>query len=93
MRAAVGLGVPDGVCGRVAGAGGQAVVEGERCGMPDNAERSLTPGRPHDGNRLRIRCSAQDQSEWQIEWQTALACACPGLVNAGLCSCSSCSGV
>jgi hypothetical protein len=67
----------------------QAVVERERCGMPDNAERSLTSGSPHDGNRLRIRCSAQDQSEWQIEWQTALACACPGLVSAGLCSCSS----
>ena len=30
----------------------------------------------------------QDQSEWQIEWQMALARAHPGLVGAGLCSCS-----
>jgi hypothetical protein len=30
----------------------------------------------------------QDQTEWQIEWQTAPARACRGLAGAGLCSCS-----
>jgi hypothetical protein len=28
----------------------------------------------------------QDQSEWQIEWQTVLAGACLGLADARLCS-------
>jgi hypothetical protein len=30
----------------------------------------------------------QDQVEWQIEWQTVLARAGPGLAGASLCSCS-----
>ena len=35
----------------------------------------------------------QDQTEWQIEWQTALAGACPGCAGAGLCSRSAWSAV
>jgi hypothetical protein len=45
------------------------------------------------GNGRAVKPSAQlseeqDQSEWQIEWQIALARACLGLACAGLCSCS-----
>ena len=35
----------------------------------------------------------QDQSEWQIEWQMALARACLGPADASLCSRSAWSGV
>ena len=34
-------------------------------------------------DNLIMMVHPQDQSEWQIEWQMALAWACPGLVSAG----------
>jgi hypothetical protein len=36
----------------------------------------------------RAMVHLQDQSEWQIEWQMALAWARPALVSASVCSCS-----
>ena len=61
-------------------------MEIERTGSATRSTASARSRPPAD-------CPGGDQTEWQIEWQTAPVRACPGLASAGLCSCSAWSAV